>query len=357
MIREACETCKTKGIIPHEIDIEPIIETPREVEFGDYSTNIAFILAPKLRKNPFEIAEIIISHLNYHDVCKKVEFAGKGFINFFVKDELWRSSLLDIYRYGIDDFLPDIGKGKKVLIEFVSANPTGPLHIGHGRGAVVGDVLANILKSTGYKVVKEYYINDAGKQINTLGESTYLRWKELKGESVDYPKDFYQGVYVKEFAAELIEKNIPVSTERLEAVKQLAEYSGGKVMKGIQEDLEGFGVYFDNYFRESTLFEKGIVDETLELLKSKGLAYEKDEALWFKTGLFENDEDRVLVKSDGEKTYFASDIAYHRHKLERGFELLIDLWGSDHHGYIPRLRASLDAIAGKKDRLKVILIQ
>jgi len=239
----------------------------------------------------------------------------------------------------------------------VSANPTGPLHIGHGRGAVVGDVLANILKNTGHKVVKEYYVNDAGKQIATLGESTYSRWRGLKGDITEYPQHFYQGEYVKSLASELIEKNIPIPTDRNEAVKFMSEYSGSSVMKSIREDLEEFGVFFDNYYRESNLYEKGIVDDTLELLRKKGFAYEKDDALWFKTSLFEKDEDRVLIKSDNEKTYFASDIAYHREKLERGFELLIDLWGSDHHGYIPRLKASLEAVDKKKDSLKVILIQ
>jgi len=357
IIREACDNCKEKGVFSCEIDIDPIIEIPREGEFGDYSTNIAFLLAPKLRKNPQEIAKTIIQNMHYGDICEKVEPAGKGFINFYVKDEIWKQTLFNIYKSGIDSFLPDVGNGKKVLIEFVSANPTGPLHIGHGRGAVVGDVLANILKNTGHKVVKEYYVNDAGKQIATLGESTYTRWRELKGDNVEYPKHFYQGEYVKSLAAELIGQNVPIPANQNEAIKFMSDYSGSKVMKGIQEDLEEFGVFFDNYYRESKLYENGIVDDTLELLKQKGFAYEKDDALWFKTSLFEKDEDRVLVKSDSEKTYFASDIAYHREKLERGFELLIDLWGSDHHGYIPRLKASLEAIARKKDSLKVILIQ
>ncbi len=357
IIKEACDNCKGKGTFPYEINIDPIVDIPREGEFGDYSTNIAFLLAPKLRISPQEIAKSIIQNMNYNDTCEKVETAGKGFINFYVKDEIWKQTLINIYELGIDDFLPDVGNGKKVLIEFVSANPTGPLHIGHGRGAAVGDVLANVLKSTGYNVAKEYYVNDAGKQIATLGASTYARWRELKGEDIEYPQHFYQGDYVKELAAELIEHNIPIPANQDEAIKFMAGYSGGKVMKGIQEDLEEFGVLFDNYYKESTLYENGIVDNTLELLRRRDFSYEKDDALWFKTSLFEKDEDRVLIKSDGEKTYFASDIAYHMEKLERGFTLLVDLWGSDHHGYIPRLKASLEAITGQKDSLKVILIQ
>ena len=357
IIREAYRKCSEDGVFSYKIDINPTIEIPREGEFGDYSTNIAFLLAPKLKIPPQEIAKTIIQNMDYSDICEKVEPAGKGFINFYVKDSIWKQTLFNIYRSGIDSFLPDVGNGKKVLIEFVSANPTGPLHIGHGRGAVVGDVLANILKNTGHKVVKEYYVNDAGKQIATLGESTYSRWRGLKGDITEYPQHFYQGEYVKSLASELIEKNIPIPTDRNEAVKFMSEYSGSSVMKSIREDLEEFGVFFDNYYRESNLYEKGIVDDTLELLRKKGFAYEKDDALWFKTSLFEKDEDRVLIKSDNEKTYFASDIAYHREKLERGFELLIDLWGSDHHGYIPRLKASLEAVDKKKDSLKVILIQ
>lgn len=357
IIKEACDNCKEKGVFPYEINIDPIVEIPREGEFGDYSTNIAFLLAPKLRKNPQEIAKTVIQNMNYNDTCEKVEPAGRGFINFYVKDEIWKQTLMNIYESGIDNFLPDVGNGKKALIEFVSANPTGPLHIGHGRGAAVGDVLANILKNTGYNVTKEYYVNDAGKQIATLGASTYARWRELKGEDIEYPQHFYQGDYVKELAAELIEHNVPIPANQDEAIKFMAGYSGSKVMKGIQEDLEEFGVFFDNYYKESTLYENGIVDDTLELLRQRGFSYEKDDALWFKTSLFDKDEDRVLIKSDGEKTYFTSDIAYHREKLERGFKLLVDLWGSDHHGYIPRLKASMEALAEQKDSLKVILIQ
>ncbi len=351
IVKEACKKCNEEAIFTNEIDIDPFIEIPREGEFGDYSTNIAFLLAPKLRKNPLEIAKTVISYMEYSSICKKVELAGKGFINFYIRDEIWSQGLKDIYNSGIENFLPNVGNGERVIIEFVSANPTGPLHIGHGRGAVVGDVLGNVLNNCGYNVVKEYYINDAGKQIATLGESTYARWRELRGEKINYPEHFYQGEYIKDIAAELMEKNIDVPADKDEAISFFSEYAGSKVMKGIKEDLKEFGVYFDNYYSESKLYESGIVEDTLNYLKDKGFAYEKDDALWFKTSLFEKDEDRVLVKSNNEKTYFASDIAYHKNKLDRGFELLIDLWGSDHHGYIPRLKASLEAIAEKKDSL------
>ncbi len=357
IIRETVDRCKDQGFLPRDLEINLIIEIPREEEHGDYSTNIAFLLAPKVRKSPQEIAKTLIGAMTFGSVCEKVEVAGKGFINFYVKDDIWREALGEVSRMGLDALVPNVGQGTRVLMEFVSSNPTGPLHIGHGRGAAVGDVLANILKKTGHHVVKEYYVNDAGKQIQTLGESTYARWKGLKGEAVSFEKHFYQGDYVKDVAALLIEKNDAVPSDEPEAVRFMARFASDVVMAGIEKDLADFGVIFDNYFRESILYENGDVEETLNALRSHGYAYEKDDALWFKTSLFERDEDRVLVKSDGEKTYFASDIAYHKNKFERGFDTLVDIWGSDHHGYIPRMRAGIEALGHDKNRLKVLLIQ
>lgn len=357
LIKEAFNSCKKRGIFSYDVEIDPIIEIPKEEGFGDYSTNIAFLLAPKIKSTPKQIAEILTKEIDCRDFLEKVDVAGKGFINFYIRDSIIRDALKDIAEKGVDAFLPDLGQGKKVLLEFVSANPTGPLHIGHGRGAAVGDVLSNILKNAGYDVVKEYYINDAGRQIATLGESTYLRLKELMGEKIDFPENFYKGEYIKDIAKKFIEQNINLPEIKEEAINTLAEFSSNVVMDGIIKDLEDFGVYFDSFFRETELYKSGIVDKTIEALKENGFAYNKDGALWFKTSLFENDEDRVLIKSDGEKTYFASDTAYHREKFERGFDLLIDIWGSDHHGYIPRLKASIGALGKDKEKLKVILIQ
>ena len=357
IIEECIEAYRAKGIVPGDLAINLMIETPREEEFGDYSTNVAFSLAPKLRKSPLDIAKMLIEGMAYGEVCDKVEVAGKGFINFYVKDQAWRQALGDLFRAGVPSLYPNVGGGKRVLIEFVSSNPTGPLHIGHGRGAAVGDVLSNLLRKGGYDVAKEYYVNDAGKQIRTLGESTYLRWKELQGETVEFGQTLYQGDYVKDIAAMVRDQGIKVPEDREEAVKLMATFASEVVLKGIEEDLEAFGVIFDNYFRETSLYEHGSVESTLEFLKKKDFAYEKDDALWFRTSAFEKDEDRVLIKSDGEKTYFASDIAYHQNKLDRHFDMLIDIWGSDHHGYIPRMRASLQALGLDKDALKVLLIQ
>ncbi len=357
IIRDACEGCKQNGTLPVNTEINPIIEIPREEGHGDYSTNIAFLLAPALKKNPKAVAEDLVQRMDFDAVCDKIEVAGKGFINFYVKDVIWQQLLQDAYVNGIDALFPATGQGEKVLIEFVSANPTGPLHIGHGRGAAVGDVLANILSKAGYAVTKEYYINDAGRQIRTLGRSTFLRWQELKGLQVSYEKDLYQGEYIKDLAREIIDKRIEVPPGEEDAIALMSRFSGDAIMNGIMKDLEDFGVCFDSYYRESGLYERGVIDSTLSLLRDKEYAYEKDGALWFRTSAFEKDEDRVLIKSDGEKTYFTSDIAYHRDKFGRSYDTLVDIWGSDHHGYIPRLKAGIQALGRDKEDLKVILIQ
>jgi len=357
IIKAACESCRKSGFLPQDVDANIIIEIPREETHGDYSTNVAFLLAPKLRKSPTEIAKTLIQNMECQSVCEKVEVAAKGFINFYVKDDVWRASLREISEQGLDSLFPYVGEGRKVLIEFVSSNPTGPLHIGHGRGAAVGDVLANILLKTGYNVVKEYYVNDAGKQIETLGQSTYARWKELTGDVVPFEEHYYQGDYVKDIASLVVDNNIQVPAEKAEAITFMSKFAGDFVMDGIEKDLEDFGVLFDSYFRETRLYEGGEVEKTLNALKDKSYAYEKDGALWFKTSMFEKDEDRVLIKSDGEKTYFASDIAYHKNKFDRDFDILIDIWGSDHHGYIPRMKASIEALGKDKESLKVLLIQ
>ena len=357
IIHNATEESIKTGLIPSGTKLNYIIEIPREEGFGDYSTNIAFILAPQLRKKPLEIAKMLVELMKDDEYCDSISVAGAGFINFSLKDTLWQTLLKDVASGGIKQLFPDTGGGKRVLIEFVSANPTGPLHIGHGRGAAVGDVLANLLRKTGYSVEKEYYINDAGRQIRTLGRSTFLRYKELSGETIDYEKDLYQGDYVRELARKLIEEKVELPSDDDEAVDFLAQYASKFIMDGIRNDLGEFGVLFDNFFLESSLYRSGIIEETLQTLKQEGIAYEKDGALWFKTSLFEKDDDRVLVKSDGENTYFTSDIAYHLEKFKRSFDMLVDIWGSDHHGYIPRLSASVQALGRSKDDLKFLLIQ
>ncbi|MHB8108487.1 MAG: arginine--tRNA ligase [Syntrophorhabdaceae bacterium] len=357
IINDVIEDATNRGIIPSGSQFTFIVETPREEGFGDYSTNIAFILAPILRRKPLDIAKELVGNMAGNEYCQSITVAGTGFINFSLKDALWQDFLKDIAMNGVKSLYPDVGHGRKVLIEFVSANPTGPLHIGHGRGAAVGDVLANLLRRTGYSVGREYYINDAGRQIRTLGQSTFLRLKELRGETIEYPQDLYQGDYVREIAQKIMDEKIGVPSDDKEAVDFLAGYASSLIMNGIKEDLGDFGVAFDNYFLESSLYASGIVNETLGILKDRGIAYEQDGALWFKTSLYEKDEDRVLIKSDGQKTYFTSDIAYHLDKYKRSYDTLIDIWGSDHHGYIPRLRASVQALGRNKDDIRFLLIQ
>ncbi len=357
IINNYVDDARSRGLIPADVKLNFIIETPREEGFGDYSTNIAFILAPHLKKKPTDIARQIVDSMQGNESCESVSVAGPGFINFSLKDHLWQEMLRKVASEGVGLLYPDVGSLRNVLIEFVSANPTGPLHIGHGRGAAVGDVLANLLERTGHRVGREYYINDAGRQIRTLGRSAYLRLKELKGETVDYPPDLYQGDYVREIARKVIDENVPVPEGDEDAVGFLASYASNFIMDGIKTDLGDFGVAFDRYFLESTLYASGIVDETLSILKERGIAYERDGALWFKTSLYEKDEDRVLIKSDGQKTYFTSDIAYHLDKYKRSFDTLVDIWGSDHHGYIPRLRASVQALGRNKEDLRFLLIQ
>jgi arginyl-tRNA synthetase len=386
IIKEAGDRCIERGIFPPGTEIKPIIEVPKEPEHGDYSTNLAFLLARSLRRSPEAIAKTLIECMDFESVCTKVDVAAKGFVNFYVRDEVYRSALKDVAEQGLELFLPHVGEGKRVLIEFVSANPTGPLHVGHGRGAAVGDVLANLLRKAGFDVVTEYYVNDAGRQIETLGRSVYLRWKEISGENIDsrghatrgnlssengeregeagYPRaggalpqegatrapvieyddNLYKGAYVREIASRMNAEGLSIPEEEPEAIRFMARYAAEVVLAGIRKDLEDFGVRFDNYYHERTLFEEGYVDGAIEMLKKAGYLYEQEGALWFTMAEKGDEKDRVIIKSDGEKTYFASDIAYHSQKFARKFGILIDIWGSDHHGYIPRLKASMEAL-------------
>jgi arginyl-tRNA synthetase len=288
-----------------------------------------------------------------------VETAGPGFINFFVTPATWRDEIKEIYsknsQYGNSDY----GKGKNVQVEFVSANPTGPLHVGHGRGAAIGDTIARTLKAVGFNIQKEYYINDVGNQMQTLGKSTYLRYLQLMGKKVEYPEESYQGDYIKKIATEILKEQGDTFAEKGEdeAISFFKEHSANRILNGIKSDLLDFKVEFDRWFSERSLFEEKKVEEVLELLKKKKIVYEKDGATWLKSGLFGDEKDRVLIKENGAHTYFASDIAYHRDKFSRNFDLVIDIWGADHHGYVPRMEAMIGALGYSKDFFKVILVQ
>ena len=354
------ESVKT-AIFDGDLDLEKVpevsIEVPREKEHGDYATNLAMVLAGQAGMNPREIAEIIVDNFE-SEIVEEVNIAGPGFINFKLKNAWLWNNLKFITERAEDYGKIDIGKGKSVQVEFVSANPTGPLHVGHSRGAVVGDVIASIMEAAGYDVEKEYYINDAGNQMNVLGESTLLRYREILGEEVEIPEEIYAGEYIKEIAQELYQKHGSdlMEKEKSERLEICREYAYQEMLKNIDRDLKEFGIEFDNWFSERTLHPDKI-QHAIDLLDEKGYIYEENGALWFKATEFGDDKDRVIIKSDDSPTYMAADMAYHLDKLERGFDKLINVWGADHHGYIPRMKAVIEAFGYEEDKLEVIVVQ
>lgn len=335
------------------------VEAPKFPEHGDLATNAALVLASQAKRPPRQIAEIIIKNLSPPEgMLRQVEIAGPGFINFFLTDDFWRAVILEIHRLGAAYGVSNMGRGRKVQVEFVSANPTGPLHIGHGRGAALGDALANLLAVTGHQVVREYYINDVGNQILTLGKSLYYRLRELQGESIEFPPDGYQGDYMKDLARDYLEQGGDFfwGGPREEDFLVLGRYAAKVILGGIKQDLEDFGVRFDTWFSETELYRRGLVEQSFQLLRERGFLYEQEGALWFKATAFGDEKDRVVRRGTGVTTYFASDIAYHLYKFQQGYDLVVDLWGADHHGYVPRLQAAVEAL-GCPGRVKVILVQ
>jgi len=348
-----------ESLYPEHKDTFFEVEIPKNEAFGDYSTNVALVLKGKVGKPPREIAQSFSEMFNQEENFSKVEIAGPGFINFWIAEDFYRKNLKDLLEKGDDFFKLDLGRGQKVLVEFVSANPTGPLHIGHGRGSAYGDSIARLLSQTGFSVVREYYINDQGTQMHTLGKSVYLRAKELVGEKIEFTEDGYQGAYIYDLAKLALERypNL-LSLPEDEAIALCRDLAVEVILEDIRKDLEKFRAHFDSWYSERSLFERGVVARVLRLLEEKGLIYEKDSALWFRAKDFGDEKDRVLRKSTGDYTYFASDIAYHYEKFfERGFDLCVDLWGADHHGYVPRLKSAMKALGVPEEKLRVILIQ
>jgi arginyl-tRNA synthetase len=349
-----------KGLL-NSREIPPLVlESPREKDHGDYATNIAMVMTAREGKPSQEVARIILSQFEDEDgVIEKAEIAGPGFINFYLKDKVWYSVLKEIGRKRKNFGRGKIGEGRRVQIEFISANPTGPLHVGHGRGAAIGDVLANIFEACNYRVFKEYYINDVGSQMNILGQSVFLRYLHALGKEVEFPDYCYQGEYIAEIAKKAIRERGDeyLRYPQEESIRSLVSFASNDILRGIQGDLDQFGVHFDGWFSEKELYREEKVPRTIEDLREKGLVYEKDGALWLKTSQYGDEKDRVLVKASGETTYFASDIAYHKDKLDRGFEVLINIWGADHHGYVPRMKASLMAMGKDEAVLKIVLVQ
>jgi arginyl-tRNA synthetase len=336
------------------------VEAPANPAHGDYACNVAMILASQTRQNPRIIAEII--EKNIHDeenILQKIQIAGPGFINFFIKDEIWQAALKTIEMQNEYYGSMNSKTGRKIQVEFVSANPTGPLHIGHARGAVVGDVIANLLTAVGHDVSREYYINDAGNQMNNLGKSVLLRYRELHGDRIDFPETCYRGDYIKDIAAKIktMDGGKYLLMEEWDVVDYFTSVAGNEILEGIKEDLHDFGVVFDVFFSEKELYKNNGVHRLLNDLQKKGFIYSDGETLWFKTTAFGDEKDRVVVRKNGEPTYFAADIAYHQNKFARGFETVIDIWGADHHGYMPRLWAGIQALGHDKEKLKIILVQ
>ncbi len=360
IILEAARAAHENGELTSAEIPEPEIEEPKARAHGDFSTNIAMVMASIQKMAPRKIAEAVIAHLDDADgMIARTDIAGPGFLNFYMEKSAWYPVLQEIHdlneRYGFSD----MGAGQKIQVEFVSSNPTGPLHIGHGRGAAVGDTIANLLAWCGYDVQKEYYINDSGRQIRTLGQSVLLRYKQLHGQQVEFPAECYQGEYIKDIAADLdsLKGRGLLDLPEADALMQCARYAADKILKGMQDDLIAFGVEFDCWFSEQSLYDTGRVKAILAEFRKQGAVYEDQGALWFKTSSFGDEKDRVVLKQDGQTTYFASDIAYHQDKYERGFDRVIDVWGADHHGYIPRMKAAVEACGHRRDQFDVILVQ
>ncbi|SIN73370.1 arginyl-tRNA synthetase [Sulfurivirga caldicuralii] len=386
---QALQQLKSAGHVPAEIEPQIRVDHTRDKAHGDFATNLAMMLAKPCGMAPRQVAELLVDALPDTAWLVKVEIAGPGFINFFVETasqyDVIRAVLAEGERFGRSG----AGGGEKVLVEFVSANPTGPLHVGHGRGAAYGASVSNLLEAAGYSVHREYYVNDAGRQMDILATSVWLRYLELLGEQVDFPSNGYQGDYIRDTARRLkdrfgealhrpldeVYKNVPpdapegdkeahidalIANAKALLQDQYAvvhQAALDDILTDIKEDLAEFRVHFDTWFSEKSLFDTGLVDETIARLQAAGKIYEKDGALWFRSTEYGDEKDRVVVRENGIKTYFASDIAYHLNKFERGFERLIDIWGADHHGYIPRVRAALKALDLNDAALEVLLVQ
>ena len=391
LIRQAVETLKAEGIPGLEI-IPPItIERTRDAQHGDFASNLALVLAKPSKANPRQLAEKIIAALPQHEAVMKVEPAGPGFINFFINPNSQYQIVSQIHSEGREFGLSNIGAGKKVQIEFVSANPTGPLHVGHGRGAAYGSVVADLLQAIGFEVHREYYVNDAGRQMDILATSIWLRYLEECGELVHFPSNGYRGDYVREIAWDihknagndyrrpiaLVLENLPADEPQggdkeahidalIDRTKTLLgsslyrdffQIGLNNILEDIKVDLKEFGVDYQQWFSERQLMDDGSVEKALERLRVGGHLYEQDGATWFASSRLGDEKDRVVVRENGQFTYFASDIAYHMNKLDRGFDRIIDIWGADHHGYVPRVRAAIQALGADESKLKVLLVQ
>lgn len=339
---------------------EIILLTPKNKIHGDLATNIALQLSRVSKLKPIDIAHFIVDNLDTeNNVIDKVEIAQPGFINIKLKENWLYQVINEIREKGEDYGKVNLGKGKRIQVEFVSVNPTGPLHIGHGKCAVVGDALSNILKAVGFEVEKEYYINDQGRQIDLLGQSVQVRYNNLLGKNEEFPSEGYKGEYIVDIAKNIINKfqDKYKGKDDEESKEFFQEFTLKKILEGIREDLKDFGVEFDVWFSERSLYERNKLQEVIELLQQRGFLYKEKGALWLKSTAFGDEKDRVVIRENDMPTYFASDIAYHQDKYQRGFKKVIDIWGADHHGYIQRMKAAVQALGYPEDSLDVLIVQ
>ncbi|MGR9046675.1 MAG: arginine--tRNA ligase [Gammaproteobacteria bacterium] len=391
LILQAVETLIKDGVLESGISPKITIENSRDPQHGDFASNLALMLAKPARLNPRQLAEKIVSALPASNAVLRVEIAGPGFINFFMNPDAQYQIVKKIHDEGHRFGLSQIGAGQRVQVEFVSANPTGPLHVGHGRGAAYGSVVADLLQAVGFEVHREYYVNDAGRQMDILATSIWLRYLEECGEVFPFPSNGYRGEYVREIAweihktseneyrrpVELVFEDIPPDEHQggdkeahIDALITRAKTLLGQhqyqdffqiglktILQDIKEDLAEFGVSFQEWFSERALMENGLVEQALVRLKESGHLYQREGATWFASSHLGDEKDRVVIRDNGQSTYFASDIAYHMNKLDRGFDKIINVWGADHHGYIPRVRAAMQALGADESKLTVLLVQ
>jgi len=359
-LRQAILKAQRKGALASAALPDVLIEHPQDPEHGDFASGLPLKLARAMKISPMAIAEKISEHIVPPPQVDKVWVAPPGFINFTLREDWLSTEVESILAAGESYGDIELGKGKRVQLEFVSVNPTGPLHVGHGRGAVLGSTLANVLTASGYTVGKEYYVNDMGNQINNFGRSLYARYQQCLGKEAAVPPDGYHGNYMVDLAKEIVQEQGDrfLLLSESEAASQLAEVGVAMMLQGIKQDLEPLNVVFDNWFSESSLYQGGQYSKAMGLLQSGGYIAKKENATWFASSSLGEDKDNVLVRSDGSPTYFASDVAYHYNKfLERKFDWVIDIWGADHQGHVPRMKAVLKALGQDPEQLKVIICQ
>ena len=391
LLQSALISLKQEGVIDENLSVNILLERSRDAQHGDFATNLAMVLAKSAKMNPRVLADKMVAVIPDDKAVNKIEIAGPGFINFFIDESTQFDVVKQIHELGPDFGRSRFGAGKKVQVEFVSANPTGPLHVGHGRGAAYGSAVADMLEAAGFEVQREYYVNDAGRQMDILATSIWLRYLEECGEPVRFPDNGYRGEYVSDIAREiyrnikndyrrpfeLVLENLPsdegqggdkeahidaliVRAKSLlgdEAYRDVLLTGLNNILDDIRHDLLEFGVSYQQWFSEQKLMDDGSVEQALEKLQASGHLYKKDGATWFASSQLGDEKDRVVRRENGQYTYFASDIAYHMYKLERGFDEIIDIWGADHHGYIPRVKAAIQALGADTSKLKVLLVQ